>query len=156
VLAIVALAQDHGLVEITGLTTLQQREIDVETGEYVFHDRLRATGIYNDPNDLCLILAVGILLCLYQLTDRIAPRGRFVWVAPLLVFGYAVVLTKSRGGFLALFAGLTVLVWVRFGWRKALGAGVALLPVLFLLASERQGRLSTGEGTSQQRIRIWS
>jgi O-antigen ligase len=155
-LAGIALVQYHGLVEIPGLTTLQQNEVDRESGELVVISRLRGTGIYNDPNDLCVVLDVGILLCLHKLLERKGWASRLLWIVPLLVFAYAVVLTKSRGGLMALMAGLGVLFWARYGWRKAIVLAGATLPLLLVVAGGRQASLSTGESTGQERIQLWS
>jgi hypothetical protein len=155
-LAGIALVQYHELAEIPGLTTLQQNEWDQESGEVVVITRLRGTGIFNDPNDLCVILDVGILLCLHKLMERKGRAGRVLWLVPLLLFAYAVVLTKSRGGFMALLAGLSVLFWARYGWWKAIVLAGVTLPLLLLAAGGRQTSLSTGESTSQERIQLWS
>jgi hypothetical protein len=154
-LAGIALVQFHDLAEIPGLTTLQQNELDQESGEVVVITRLRGTGIYNDPNDLCVILDVGILLCLHKLMERKGRAGRALWLVPLLLFAYAVVLTRSRGGLMALLAGLSVLFWARYGWRKAIVLAGVTLPLLLLAAGGRQASLSTGESTSQERIQLW-
>jgi hypothetical protein len=156
VLAVVAVAQYHGLVNIPSLTTLEQNEEDPVTGQMIVIPRLRSTGIYNDPNDLGLILVVGVLLTLYGLFDREAGAARFGLAAPLGLFLYALVLTKSRGQFLALMAGVAVLFQARYGWRKTLLLGGTVLPVLAVLFAGRQTSLSTSHGTSQERIRLWS
>jgi O-antigen ligase len=157
VLAVVALVQYHEFAEIPGLTTLEANDgIDPETGEVIRIPRLRATGIYNDPNDLCLVLVVGALICLSKLTEKGKRSLRHAWLLPLVLFGYAILETKSRGGFLALLAGLAMLFWARFGWRKAALLGSVALPAVFLLAPGRQASLSTSEGTSQERIQMWS
>jgi hypothetical protein len=156
VLTVVALLQYHGLIEIPAITILQQNEVDPETGELTVIPRLRSTGIYNDPNDLSLILVEGILICLYGLARGGRGPLRWAWLAPLLTFGYALALTKSRGGFLALLAALVVLFRARYGWRKTLVLGAVALPVLLLGFAGRQTSLSTGQGTSQERIKLWS
>ena len=65
-------------------------------------------------------------------------------------------LTQSRGGLLALLAGLVVFLIARFGWRAALGVGLVVVPALLAVLGGRQTALSTDEGTGQQRIQIWS
>ncbi len=159
VLTAVALLQYHGYIELPAITVLEQNEIDPETGDLTVIPRLRSTGIYNDPNDLSLILVQGIIICLYGL-GRGGRQGhglrRLAWVAPLLLFAYALALTKSRGGFLALLVALVVLFRARYGWKKTLALGAVALPVLLLGFAGRQTSLSTGQGTSQERIQLWS
>jgi hypothetical protein len=156
VLAAVALLQYHDVIQIPSLTTLQQSELDEATGEVIYIARLRSTGIYNDPNDLGQILVVGILISLCGLRGMGPRHLRPLWLASLGLFGYSLVLTKSRGAFLALMAGLAVLFYARYGWRKTVLLCSLMLPVLFGLSSGRQADLSTSQGTSQERIQLWS
>jgi O-antigen ligase len=155
-LGALAVAQYHGLVNVPSLATLEEREEDPHTGELVVVPRLRSTGIYHDPNDLSQILIVGVLLCLYVLFESRSPVGRLACVPPLALFAYGLVLTRSRGGFLALVAGLVTLFQARFGWRKTLLLAGAGLPLLLVLFSGRQTTLSTAEGTGQDRIQLWA
>ncbi len=77
-------------------------------------------------------------------------------MAPLALFGYALALTNSRGGLLALLTAMLVLFQARFGWRKTLVLVPIVLPLMFLLFAGRQTEFTTSEGTSQQRIQFWS
>jgi len=70
VIAGLALLQFHGEIYIPALEAMEQTDIDEETGEIIVFYRLCSTGIYNDPNDLCLILVTGMVICLYWLTNR--------------------------------------------------------------------------------------
>src|SRR5205807_1762810 len=78
------------------------------------------------------------------------------WLAPIGLFGYALSLTQSRGGFIALLGALLTLVWSRFGWRKAIPLAAILVPVMFMLFDGRMTGLSASEGTGQERIQLWS
>lgn len=119
--------------------------------------RLRGSGVFADPNDLCVLLNVGILLSLYWLTEGNRSWGaRLIWLAPLALLFYSLSLTQSRGGLLALFAGLAVLLRARFGWHRAIVLGICLLPCLLLFVGERQATLTTEKGTGQDRIQLWS
>src|SRR5207249_7949505 len=81
---------------------------------------------------------------------------RLAWIGPFMLFGYGLLLTQSRGGFLGLLAGLAVLFHARYGWKKSLRLGLVCLPILFVLYAGRMTTISTGEATGQQRIQIWS
>jgi putative inorganic carbon (hco3(-)) transporter len=116
---------------------------------------LCSTGIFNDPNDLSLILVMAMVLCLYFLGGSCGRPSGWLWVAPLGLFGYAMLLTQSRGGLLALVAALLVLFWERFGGRKAILLGALVLPLVFQLGG-RQTNMATSEGTGQARIQLWS
>jgi hypothetical protein len=152
----IALAQHHGTIDIEGFKFCLQRETDPVTGEEFFLKRLVATGIFNDPNDLCLILGLGILSCIYLFST--SPESgflRFLWLPPVLLFAYAVIETHSRGGLLGIMAGLSAYLFSRYGGTKsiplALGGG-------FLLMIAIGGRSTNieGGGTAHQRVMIWS
>ena len=91
VLTTFALLQYHHVIDIPALTTFERREYDEETGEVVVLPQLRASGIFNDPNDLCLILVAGSILHVYRAATAANLGGSAAWCcgAPIGVFGYA-------------------------------------------------------------------
>ncbi len=129
---------------------------DAQTGELVDVQRMCGTGIFNDPNDFALILVTAIPLCLYWLTDPTKKALRPLWLLLLLFFGYALMLTHSRGGFLALLAGLLTLFHLKFGGKKTLLLGMVFLPLLFVVFAGRMTTFSADEGTGQARIQLWA
>jgi putative inorganic carbon (hco3(-)) transporter len=138
--------------------TVDDKYFDNATGEEKIVKRLRGTGIFNDPNDLCLALVTGILLCLYGLGEARLGPARVFCVLPLGLFMFALRLTSSRGGLLGLVAGLGVLFTCRYGWRKAVLLGGLALPVM--LAVFGGGRMTdisqaASEGTGQARLQLW-
>jgi O-antigen ligase len=146
------------LVDIPALTTLLDRRLDERTGEYIIHRRMVGPGILNDPNDLGLMLVVGMGASLYLLT---APRQgalRLLWASLLGFFGYGLTLTHSRGAFLSLLAGTVVLLTTRFGWRKTVPLMAVVLPVMLVVFGGRQTSISQAlaSDTGQGRIQIWS
>jgi hypothetical protein len=74
---------------------------------------------------------------------------------PLL--GYAFALTRSRGGFLALAAGLVTMIVAKLGWRNSIPVTAIALPVLLVLFAGRQTsiNLSDKNDTAQGRMGIW-
>src|SRR5207249_4102486 len=93
VIAGLALLQYHGVIDIPALAAMEQRDIDEETGEIIVFYRLCSTGVYNDPNDLCLILVAAMAVCLYWLTGRgTSLLGRLPSIPLLGLFGYALYL----------------------------------------------------------------
>jgi hypothetical protein len=157
VLSSLALLQYHEVIDIPSLAELQVMDSDDETGEVTEIIRLRSTGIYNDPNDLCLILCVGMAFSLYRFTERADGPFRFLWLGTLCLFGYALALTQSRGGFLAMLTGLMVFFTARFGWRKTIPLAAVVVPVFVLFFAGRQTNvdLSSTEDTAQMRIGLW-
>jgi putative inorganic carbon (hco3(-)) transporter len=156
---VLALLQYYAVINISALIPYQQVEDDPITGGLQVIPRLNGPGIFNDPNDLCVILGIGILVCLYRLGDHTSGSSRFAWSVPLAIFCWAVVLTLSRGGLLALAAGLFVLLRARFGTRKAIAAIILLLALIAVPAgASRLIRVNMGdqENTAQSRIQLWS
>jgi hypothetical protein len=117
--------------------------------------RLAGTGIFNDPNDLCLLFVIAIPLCLYWIIDGRMGLFRLAWIGPLVLFGYALYLTHSRGGFVAVLFSVVVLLWARFGARTALVLITALVPAMFLAFAGRATELGTGD-TAQERFQLWN
>jgi hypothetical protein len=158
ILAALALLQYYGAISIPALEVLKMKEMDAQTGEEIEFVRLRSTGIFNDPNDLCLILLIGMGISLYGLGGKGFGPARLFWLAPLVLFCYCLMLTKSRGGFMALIAGILVLFRNRFGWGKAILLSLLALPLMILLFGGRQTSfdLSSKENTGQTRIQFWS
>jgi putative inorganic carbon (hco3(-)) transporter len=158
ILAVVALAllQYHGLIDLPALAAAAQRQdADEETGEEgVILLRMCGPGIFDNPNDLARIIAVGMILCLYGFRDRQSPIPRYLWLVPFGGLGYAIVLTFSRGGLLALLAGLAVLAWHRLGARRAIAIGLLFVPVM-LAAKGRQTDVSLDKGTGNERVHLW-
>ena len=112
--------------------------------------RLGSTGLFQDPNDMCLMLVMAMTICLYQIVER----RRWYWSGPLALFAHALMLTHSRGGFLAMLGALVVLLLARYG-RKAMPLGLVVLPAVFALFAGRQTSLSLGSGTGQSRVQLW-
>src|SRR5260370_4333302 len=129
---------------------------DPESGELVDVQRMCGTGIFNDPNDLALALITALPLCCYWLRAPKHQALRPLWIALILLFGYALMLTNSRGGFVALMAGLLVLFYVRFGPAKTALLGMLFMPVLLVIFAGRMTTISASEGTGQTRIQLWS
>ena len=129
---------------------------DDQTGAMTDVQRMCGTGIFNDPNDFALVLVAAIPMCLCWLTDPTKKAMRPLWLILLLLFGYALMLTHSRGGFFALVAGLLTLFHLQFGGKKTLLLGLFFFPLLFLVFAGRMTSFSTEEGTGQTRIQLWS
>jgi O-antigen ligase len=152
----IAVLQFHGVVKLPNLEQTVDFAHNKLTGQDVNFVRLAGSGIFNDPNEMGVLISVAFLIGLYWLFDHRSGPLRFLWAAPLILFLYALTLTQSRGAMLALAAGLGVFLTARFGWRTALLIGAVLLPAAALLLAGRITAISTGEGTAQERIQIWS
>jgi putative inorganic carbon (HCO3(-)) transporter len=153
-----ALLQYHEVIDNPALRPLERREVDPTTGELVTFQQLRGSGIYNDPNDLCLALVTGGLCALYRSVAAGGIASRVLWLLPIGLFGYAVVLTRSRGGLLGLIVAVLVWGYGYFGWRKMLPVTLAVVPVLAILGGGgRQTNITIGKGdTGHQRVELWA
>ncbi len=152
----IAVAQYHGWVEIETLRTLMDHEIDEETGERVAVPRMVATGIFNDPNDLSMIIVAALLICTAGLFIKELGGIRFGLLAPIAFLFYSLTLTQSRGGLLALMAGCGTMFYLRFGLYKTLLLGSLGLPALLMMGGRQTdigGAMSGGTGNS--RVVLW-
>ncbi len=154
-----ALMHHYQVINIPALEAMKEvqwDEVDPSTGEPLELERLQATGIYGNPNDLSRILVVGILLCLYFLGDQRSGPVRALFILPMALFGQGLHLTHSRGGVLSLLAGIGVLLIYRLGRTKSLLLAAAVLPALLLVSGGRETNFSTSSGTGQERLKLWN
>jgi len=114
-----------------------------------------------DGNDFALSLNVVIPLCLFLLSESKKARQKIFWTAALLVCITCVVLTKSRGGTIALVC-VGLYYWAKSDRKVLSGVGALLVVGLILLAAPPSyfDRMSTiadsQEGSAQGRIQAWS
>jgi O-antigen ligase len=94
-----------------------------------------------------------IIICLMVEAD--SSGRRLPWIPPLAMLGYGLYRTASRGAFVMLLAALIPALIVRFGRKKALMVGLAVIPAILLIFSGRITAISASEGTGQGRIQFW-
>jgi len=160
VLCSITMLQYHGAIE---LPTLKAKLTDVHSdalsGEETKFDRLQGSGIFQDPNEFCVMMSIGIVLCLYMMARGFSvgagPIALLLGSFPIGLFFYAITLTQSRGGLIAFLGGLGSVVWARYGWRKAVLLGCLGVPFLLVAVAGRQASISATD-TAQQRIQLWS
>jgi hypothetical protein len=68
-------------------------------------------GNYADPNDMALAIVISLPLCLTLVFLSKNWASKISWSISMLVMIYAVFLTGSRGGFLALLAVAAICLW---------------------------------------------
>jgi len=73
-------------------------------------------GVFDNPNDLAMNIALNWPLCLMFLLSTRNPFKKLLWAAGMLVMVRGLMLTYSRSGFLALAVALLVSLW-EFGIR---------------------------------------
>lgn len=116
--------------------------------------RIRSVGFLNDPNDLAQALVATLP---FLLAFR-SPRGRLgnalrVWLPAALIV-YAVALTRSRGGVLALVTVVFLLLRHRLNRVVALGLSGAALGGLILVGFAG-GRSFEMDESAQGRTEAW-
>lgn len=157
VMTALCLLQYHGVIDNPELAPKADWVMNSETGVREKVWRLSGVGVFGNPNNLAQILVTGMLISFYFLASHRSQLWRWLWLAPLGGFGYALFLTYSRGGFVSLLIGLLVLLYQRLGGIKAVVLGALALPALFyLFGGGRQTDLNIEGGTGQQRIQLWS
>lgn len=158
-MTMLAVLQYYGMIDVPALQSFEQiitNRVDPATGRAVVLLRLCGAGIFNDPNDFCLILILGLMLSLWRCaTSPALPRK----IAALLAAGlflWALSLTHSRGGFIALLAAVLTLAVSRGGKLRAVLIGVPVTAGLFFAFAGRQTEISASEGTGLSRLQLWS
>ena len=133
------------VVEVHGVDAL---------GNAVYGFRMRGLGIFNDPNDVAILIAVVSFICVYFMTDTKLSVARFLWLIPLAILAFGYVETQSRGGLLAIGAAGMVWLTMRYGKQVAI-----LMGVMGMLAAPvalgRAANMNISDGSGQERIQIW-
>lgn len=156
-LTAVAVAHFHGQLDVAAITQAREVIYDDATGSGLNIYRLTAFGVFADPNDLSMVIVLSILICLGGICYRKLGSLRWPLVGVLLFLGYSLALTQSRGGLLALMAGLGVFLLCQYGLSRSSLALAALVPVLLVLFGGRQADISGGiaSGTGSSRTDLW-
>lgn len=143
------------VIKLDVFETVMQSYQHPVTGEMTTIERICGIGVFKDPNDLCLLVAVGTTCCL----ARCAAAGwvGVAWLAPIGLFGYTLVLTQSRGGFLTILAALAGGVFIRYGWKRAFPLIAVCGPALMMAVGGRQSDMNVGGGdTANERVMLWA
>lgn len=82
--------------------------------------KTRCAGIFTDPNIFAAFLSVVFLLCVGQLIIANSLQQRCLATISILLSGTAIMTTLSRGSWIALSAGILVLMFCAFIYRKTI------------------------------------
>jgi putative inorganic carbon (hco3(-)) transporter len=154
--AILVLLEYFGTINIRSMIPLQEG-FDGGDGIDQVVGRVRGLGIFNDPNDLSLILMVATIIGLHFLTASRDWIRRIVWAIPICLILGVFQLTRSRGGFLALTAAICTMLVSRLGWKRGLISILICCPLVIPLMDARQSDIDLGDtnDTAQGRMQIW-
>lgn len=117
--------------------------------------RITYVGFLNDPNDLAMAMLMALPMVLSFARGWRSPVSTSVALTAAGLLGYAVFLTNSRGGMVAVLAMLTVYSVGRFGWRKSLLVAPPLLAAAIALAPGRFSEISPDEESAEGRVEAW-
>jgi len=120
-------------------------------GTTTIEGRVRYRGVLQDPNELAMVMAIGLpfLLALASLRRRV--RWYVLALIGTVLMFYVVIKTESRSGQLAFLAVLGVYFIKRYG-KKGMAIGAVLaLPVL--LAGGRSG--ASASQSTMDRYEAW-
>lgn len=123
------------------------------TGQPMIEGRITYSGIFNDPNDMGLLITLALALAIYNLGLSRSALAKLLFLAVMGWLLYGVYLTDSRGTMLATMAVVGLFLWSRFGKAVVIVLGALAVPVL--IASTRLAELSAEEDSAQGRVDAW-
>ena len=123
------------------------------TGRPMIDNRITYSGIFDDANDLGLLIVTSLALAMFHLGAKQGWFTRLPYIAAICWLLYGVYLTDSRGTMLAMLLVLGAEVWRAFGKIAVLVGGAIAVPVL--IAFTRFSELNTEEESAAGRFEAW-
>lgn len=158
ILALLPLGQEYGIINIASMHSLEQRERNADGTLAYTVQRLQGIGIFNDPNDLAVILVAGLAFA--EAFRRFYSYSvlRVLWIPMCIPMAAALVLTHSRGGMAAFLAALTSWIGLHYGWWRAIYLSAIAAPSIVFVVGGRVSQIdgAMSHGTGQSRLQIWS
>ena len=116
-------------------------------GMHSVEGRVRYRGDLQDPNEVALVIAVGGISMLAAFLRRKRETSfRFFAVLALALCVTTIMLTKSRGGQMAMMLVFFVYLVRKYGWKAFLPAAAMAVPLLLLGGrSDESAAMSTME-----------
>ncbi|WP_299461663.1 O-antigen ligase family protein [uncultured Gimesia sp.] len=143
-----------GIVDFEFIKHISDRDGVSDAGEEVRIFRMRGTGIFQDPNDLSVLIVTTGILCLFFFNDPSASPLRFLWIVSMIILGIGLIYTRSRGGLLTLGIAGMVFVLPKYGKKAAIACALVGMAGMTVLAG-RQGDIDLNSGTGHDRIMLW-
>ncbi|HLU66289.1 MAG TPA: O-antigen ligase family protein [Kofleriaceae bacterium] len=117
--------------------------------------RVRYRGVLQDPNELALVLGVGLPFVLAFAQRRRSPARVMLAAATVAAVAVCAYFTQSRGGQLVIAASLWVYSVYLWRW-KAVAAAALLAPVvLFVLVTGGDGGRVDAAASTEERYEAW-
>jgi putative inorganic carbon (HCO3(-)) transporter len=129
------------------------------TGKALLHgdlERSQASGIFGDPNDLAATITAGLALCLPRVIS-VRGGGRVLYGSLAVVCVWAILMTNSRGGMLALLAVVAGFS-ITFVRNKPLAVMVAVVVggLFLVFGPSRMTHFDSTEASANMRFWYWS
>lgn len=132
-----------------GIEPTVEYSVDVD-GERIEIERIKWLGPFADPNDLALALVV----CVPFLLNKV-NRKRYLIIVVLCIILYAIVLTNSRGGMLALIVSILTYYIAKKNNLKGVGLGILFVAILIIIGPSRIGDVSVSGESAYGRVDAW-
>jgi hypothetical protein len=155
-IALVSLVAYEGIQQyktgyaIGGLESIFENATSAD-GERIKLGRIRWYGLFNDPNDLGLLLIIVFPFIINMLMQR----KLVVPLISLFLVISALYHTNSRGSMLAGAISICSFFLIRYRSKKGFMLGLALIVPLLLLGPSRMGDMSGKEESAYGRIESW-
>lgn len=125
---------------------------------------LRASGVFPDPHMFSLYLGMALPVTIGFFLEEPFLRQKRAWTGLFLVLLLGVLLSFSRGAYVAIVAGLSILFFVSGAWRSlgfsqkwaGLAGGLLFLVILSLspIGSRFFSSFSQEDGSNIERVRL--
>jgi putative inorganic carbon (HCO3(-)) transporter len=126
-------------------------------GQEAYQDeRIRAIGIFSDPNDLALALLIILPFLFYKITRGGNPLVKLAVIISSIIIIYAIFLTQSRGGILSLGLLVFFMLCKRYGRMVGIVGGIFIMAGIFIAGPARMGDISPEEASIYGRVEAWS
>lgn len=145
----------YDLAEFEFITHISDVDGVSDANELRRVSRMRGTGIFQDPNDLSLLIVFSGVIWGATLCDRSLGPLRFASVAPMALLATGLLCTKSRGGLLAASGAVLAIAACKYGRKFAIVAGLMCVGALPLIAGRSTGVGLSEGGTGHERITLW-
>lgn len=117
--------------------------------------RITYLGFMNDPNDLARLFVISLPFALHFARRNAAGWQRLAGIVAVPLLMYGVVLTNSRGAYLAVMVMVAMMAVRRYGLLRGAALGTLPMMVLVALAPSRMSDLSADEESASGRVEAW-
>lgn len=124
-------------------------------GETHFSGRMRMYGTLGNPDFVATFLAVAVSSAVGLILSASEPRWRGLWISGSVLTGVAILLTGSRGGWIASAVGVCVIAFFGMQRRQILVAVAVVGVVACALGAGERLNSRTPAESLRGRILIW-